>query len=360
MIITDLRTQLVDLPLAQPITTAIHDMHSVGCVLLTLESDDGVTGESYVYTINAARLKAFDEMIKGFSHQLINRDPHYVGAIWQCIWDEINPTGHKGVTISALSAIDVACWDMVGKAAGLPLHHVFGACRDRIKTYASGGMWLSQSIDSLVEEAIQFVDQGFTAIKMRVGSGTIRYDVDRVRAVREAIGPDIDLMADANQGLRPKQAIRLGDELEEFHLLWFEEPVAAHDMEGHAKVTASIVTPVASGETEYTRFGMQQMIAAEACDILMPDLQRIGGYSEMMKVAHIASAQNMKISTHVFTEHSLCIAGAAENCVSVEHMPWHGLLFNESLELDKGELIIPQRPGTGFTFNQEAIEDFTI
>ena len=360
MRITGLETQLVELPLAKPIATSIHNIHSVGCVLLTLQSDEGVVGESYAFTINAARLKAFDEMIKGFSHQLIDRDPHYVGAIWHAIWQEINPTGHKGVTISALSAIDVACWDMVGRAANMPLHHMFGACRDRVKTYASGGLWLSQSIDSLVEQATGFIEYGFTGMKIRVGSGTIRYDVERVKAVRDAIGPDIELMADVNQALRPKEAIKLGDELAQFDLLWLEEPVAAHDLEGHAKVTAALVTPVASGETEYTRFGMQAMIDAEACDILMPDLQRIGGYSEMLKVGHIASVQNLTISTHLFTEHSLCIAGAIENCASIEHMPWFMTLFNESMELDEGELVIPDRPGTGFTFNQDAIKQYSL
>ncbi|NND83229.1 MAG: mandelate racemase/muconate lactonizing enzyme family protein [Gammaproteobacteria bacterium] len=360
MIITEIKTETVELPLEAPIATAIHNVESIGCVLLTLKTDEGIDGEAYVYTINAARIRAFEEMIKGFSHQLLNRDPHYVGAIWHCIWDEINPTGHKGVTVSAMSAIDVACWDIVGKAADKPLHHIFGACRDSIKTYASGGLWLSEDIETIVEEAKEYVAMGFRGMKVRVGSGNIKYDVARVAAVREAVGPDIELMADVNQALRPKQAIRLGDELEEYHLLWLEEPVAAHDLEGHAKVTASIVTPVASGETEYTRFGMQQMINVEACDVLMPDLQRIGGYSEMLKVAHIASAHNIKISTHVFTEHSLCIAGAAYNCISVEHMPWLGVMFNESMEMRDGEIIIPQRPGTGFTFNWDALDEFII
>jgi L-alanine-DL-glutamate epimerase-like enolase superfamily enzyme len=165
MKITAIETQLVNLPLAQPIATAIHHIRSVGCVLLTLKTDQGIVGESYVFTINAVRLKAFDEMIRGFSHQLLGKDLHYVGAIWQAIWSEINPTGHKGVTVSALSAIDTACWDLIGKAAEKPLHHLFGAYRDRIKTYASGGLWLSQSIDELICEAQQFIDDGFRAMK---------------------------------------------------------------------------------------------------------------------------------------------------------------------------------------------------
>lgn len=360
MKITALKTQLVELPLDKPIATAIHDIRSVGCVLLTLETDQGLVGEAYVFAINAVRIKVFDEMMQGFSHQLIGQDPHYIGAIWHNIWNEINPTGHKGITVSALSAIDTACWDLVGKAAEKPLHQLFGACRDRIKTYASGGLWLSQSIDSLVHEAQQFLQQGFTGMKIRLGSANPDLDVERVRLVREAVGPNIELMVDLNQALTAKQAIRLGRKLEQFDLLWIEEPTPAYDLQGHAKVTAALDTDIASGETEYTRYGMQQMIDHKACDILMPDLQRCGGLSEMLKVSHIASAHNLGISTHIFTEYSLCIAGAAVNCINVEHIPWYTKLFNEELELENGELLIPQRPGTGFTFNQKAVAKYSL
>ncbi len=162
--ITRFKTTLVDVPLVKPIATAIHRMSSVGCVLLELETDQGIVGESLVYTLNGVRLRALHEMLLGFSHQVEGRDAHYIAAIWRDSWNEMNPIGHKGFSIAALSAIDIACWDLLGRAAGLPLHQLFGACRDRIRTYASGGLWLSQSIDSLVEEAAGFVDAGFRAL----------------------------------------------------------------------------------------------------------------------------------------------------------------------------------------------------
>jgi len=360
MKITKLKTQLVDLPLDKEISTAIHTMRSVGCVCVTLETDQGLHGEAYVFALNAIRIKAFDEMIKGFAHQVVGQDPHYVSAIWNNLWADINPSGHKGVTVSALSAIDTACWDLIGKAADKPLHHLFGACRDRIKTYASAGLWLSQSIDELQSEAEQFIDQGFRGMKIRAGSANLYDDVERVKAVRDAVGPDIELMVDLNQAYSAKKAIRLGHKLEEFDLLWLEEPVPAYDLKGHAQVRNAITTDLASGETEYTRFGMQSMIEQQACDILMPDLQRAGGLSEMLKIAHLASAHNMSISTHIFTEHSLCIAGSVNNCISVEHMPWYSRLFNEAMEIDDGDILIPQRSGTGFTFNQENLKQFAL
>jgi L-alanine-DL-glutamate epimerase-like enolase superfamily enzyme len=237
---------------------------------------------------------------------------------------------------------------------------LFGACRDRVSTYASGGLWLSQSIDDCVSEAAGFVDAGFRAMKIRVGSPSIARDVERVRALRDAVGPDIELLADANQALEVKQAIRLGRELEAFDLSWLEEPVAYQDLRGCAEVRSALTTRIAAGETEYTRYGMRDILEAQAVDVLMPDLQRIGGFSEMRRACALAAAHDIPLSTHLFTEHSLCIAGAEPNCISVEHMPWFSPLFNESMEIRDGMITIPDRPGTGFSFNPEAIRRFEL
>ena len=360
MKITGFKTTLVDVPFDQPIETAIHQMRSVGCVLLELETDQGLVGESYVFTLNGVRLKALHEMVLGFSDMVIGRDPMRVNAITQSMWDSMNPIGHKGFSIAAMTAIDVACWDIIGKQAGLPLHQLFGACRDAIKTYASGGLWLSQSIDSCVSEAMSFIDSGFRAMKLRVGKPTIKEDVERVRAIRNAIGNDIELMVDANQTFSVKQAIRLGRALEEFDLTWFEEPVIYHNLKGCAEIRNTLDTPIAAGETEYTRYGMRDIIDASAVDVLMPDLQRIGGLSEMKRSCALASTYNIPVSTHIFTEHSLCIGGSEPTCISVEHMPWYAPLFNEVMEIERGKIIIPQRPGTGFTFNKKAIAKYKL
>jgi L-alanine-DL-glutamate epimerase-like enolase superfamily enzyme len=360
MKITKFKTTLVNIPLENPISTAIHQMASVGCVLLELETDEGITGESYVFTLNGVRLKALHEMLIGFSHQVEGRDPHFVAQIGQDIWNECNPIGHKGFSIAALSAIDTACWDIIGKAANQPLHKIFGACRDRVKTYASGGLWLSQSIDECIEQAGQFIDVGFKSMKIRLGSANPLDDVSRVAALRNAIGPDIELLADANQALTPKQAIRLGRLLEPYALGWFEEPVVYHNLKGNADVRNALDTPIAGGETEYTRYGMRDILKAGAVDVLMPDLQRIGGLSEMCRVAAIASSYDIPISTHIFSEQSICIAASEPNCLSVEHMPWFSPLFNEPMEIEDGCLLVPERPGIGFNFDQAAISRFRI
>lgn len=360
MKIIKLQTQLVNLPLEKPIKTAIHQMQSVGCVLVSIRSDEGLVGEGYCFALNAVRLRAFDEIVKSFTHLVEGQDADYIESIWENIYQSLNAMGQKGMTIGALSAVDTALWDLQGKAINKPLHRIFGACRDRVKTYASSGLWLSQNIDELCEEAQGFIDEGFRSMKIRLGKPTWQEDIERVKAVREAIGDDIELLSDANQSLNLKHAIKLGRELEAYNVSWFEEPVDAKNLTGHAEIRKKLDINIASGETEYTRFGMKDMLDKQACDILMPDLQRMGGLTEMRKVAVLSSSYHIPISTHIFTEQSLCIAGSSPNCISVEHMSWFESLFNERMELVDGELIIPERVGTGFTFNQDTIAKFSF
>jgi len=360
MKITKLQTQLVNLPLEKPIKTAIHDMRSVGCVLVTIYSDQGIVGEGYCFALNAVRLKAFDDIVKSFAPLIEGQDAEFIESIWENIYQSLNPMGQKGMTIGALAAVDTALWDLHGKALNKPLHRIFGACRGSVKTYASSGLWLSQSIDELCSEAKSFIDQGFHSMKIRLGKPTWQEDIERVKALREAVGNNIELLSDANQSLTTKQAIKLGRELEAYDIGWFEEPVDAKNLIGHAEIRRKLDINIASGETEYTRYGMKAMLDIQACDILMPDLQRIGGLTEIRKVAALSSSYDIPISTHIFTEQSLCIAGSSPNCISVEHMSWFETLFNERMQLEDGNVLIPERAGTGFTFNQDAIAKYKV
>jgi L-alanine-DL-glutamate epimerase-like enolase superfamily enzyme len=192
-------------------------------------------------------------------------------------------------------------------------------------------------------------------MKMRLGMADPAADLARVRAVREAIGPTVALMADANQGLTEAQAIRLGRGLEEFGLTWFEEPLPAWDVEGLARVSAALDTPIASGETEYTRYGFRRMLELRSADILMPDLQRVGGVSEFIRVGHMAESHDVAVSSHLFPETSIQVLGALSNAIYLEYMPWFSKLYCEELVFADGDAVLPERPGWGFTFNQDYI-----
>jgi L-alanine-DL-glutamate epimerase-like enolase superfamily enzyme len=224
-----------------------------------------------------------------------------------------------------------------------------------VPAYHSGGLWLSASDRELVAQAEQFAASGFKAMKMRLGSADPAIDVARVRLVRKAIGPGIRLMADANQGLNESQAIRLGRALEEFDLTWFEEPLPAWDVEGLARVAAALDTPIASGETEYTRYGFRRMLELRTADVLMPDLQRVGGVSEFMRVGHMAESYDVPVSSHLFPETSIQVLGALANASYLEYMPWFSPLYHEQLEFADGAAVVPERPGWGFTFNMDYV-----
>jgi len=355
MKITAVRTEKVVIPFDKPIGTAIHRITGVSAVLVWVETDQGITGESYLWAIGPHRLGVLEAMVALLGEKMIGKDPRDTMARFDEMWDEINFLGHKGVSIFGIAAIDCACWDILGKSLGASVSRLLGRRRDRVRAYASGGLWASRSMDELVAEAKDLVAQGFKAVKMRIGKPDIGEDVERVAAVREAIGPGIDLMADANQGLTVNHAIRLGRRIEPYDLVWFEEPVQAYDLEGSARVAAEIDTPIASGETEYARYGFRDMLERKSADILMPDLERVGGVTEWMRVASMAASYDVPVSPHIFTEQSLQLCGAASNVPYSEHMPWFKSLFREQMEMVDGDILIPDRPGFGFSFDPEVV-----
>ena len=270
-----------------------------------METNEDIIGESYLWVIGKHKVPVLEVMIKALELVVINKNPLDTEALYSDMWKEINFLGHKGVTIFGIAAIDWACWDIKGKYYNASVGRLLGRSRDRVPAYASGGLWTSMTIKDLQAQAKSFVQEGFKAIKMRIGLPDSSKDLERVAAVREVIGPSVGLMVDANQGLTVNKAIKLGRGLEQFNLVWFEEPVQAYDLAGSARVAAELDTPIASGETEYTRYGFQDMIERRAADIFMPDLERVGGVSEWIKVAHMAAAVDIPVSPHIFTEHSL-------------------------------------------------------
>ena len=355
MKITKVDTEVVTLPLAETIGSALGQISHFGCVLVTVETSGGIKGENLVFTLNDRRTKVLQSMVQELGDLLIGRDAGHIADFWARAWKDINFLGHKGVTVMGISALDGALWDILGRSLNTPLYRLIGGAKSRVPAYHSGGLWLSLSERELVAEAERFVAQGFRAVKMRLGLADPTEDAARVRAVRRAIGSDIKLMADANQGQSEFQAIRLGRLLEEVQLTWFEEPLPAWDLDGLARVAAALDTPIASGETEYTRYGFRRMLELRSADILMPDLQRVGGVSEFVRVCHMAESYDVPVSSHLFPETSLQILGGVSNSIYLEYMPWFSQLYNETIEFDGGDALVPERPGWGFTFNKEAI-----
>jgi L-alanine-DL-glutamate epimerase-like enolase superfamily enzyme len=354
-----IETHPVILPIEPPIASALGEMSKLGCIIVRLHTDEGIIGENLIFTLNDRRTKVLRQMVDELADLVVGQDAGHITAFSDRAWADINFIGHKGVSIVGISAIDGALWDAAGKAAGLPIYRLLGGAKTRVPAYHSGGLWLDASPDGLVAQAEDFLAQGFKAMKMRIGASGPTDQIARVRLVREVIGPDIRLMVDANQGLSESQAIRMGRELEAFNLFWFEEPLPAWNLEGLARVSEALDTPIASGETEYTRYGFRRMLDLRSADVLMPDLQRVGGVSEFVRVGHMAAAWDVPISSHLFPETSLQVLGGISNSILLEYMPWFSHLYNEEIEFDNGDAIVPERPGWGFTINMGYLKTLT-
>ena len=354
MKITAVHTKPGIVTLPRPAVGGLGAINTLGVLATLVETDDGLTGEHVSITLHGRHLRVLDEMIQSLVPLVLGRDPRSSTAFWDDAWRQNNFIGHKGVSVMGISALDGALWDLRGKAAGLNISALIGQARTAVPTYASGGLWLDRSIDELQSEAASFVAQGFRAVKMRLAPGPLPATEARVRAVREAIGPEILLMADANQQLTEPEAIRMGRMLEAYSLTWFEEPLPAWDLAGIARVAAALDTPIASGETEYTRYGFRDMLELRSADVLMPDLQRVGGVTEFVRVAHLAAAFDIPVSSHLFPEMSLSVLAGLSNATFLEHMPWLSPLYRQQLELRDGAVIVPDRPGWGFDLDLTA------
>ncbi|MGE3925382.1 MAG: mandelate racemase/muconate lactonizing enzyme family protein, partial [Lautropia sp.] len=242
MKIATVDTALVSVPLERPVITPIHHITTVDNVLVTVRTDDGVTGIAYLWCFGVTRARVLAAMVADLARFAIGRDPRQTAALWQTLWKENNFFGRAGVALIAQSALDTACWDIKGKAAGEPLWRLLGGEQRPLPVYA-GGLFLNDSRDDIVAEARRYVAQGFRAMKMRTGAARLADDIDRVGAIRDAIGPDVTLMVDVVQGWTPAQAIRAGRELARFDLTWIEDPVAFDDLAGFAEVAAGLDIP---------------------------------------------------------------------------------------------------------------------
>jgi D-galactarolactone cycloisomerase len=234
---------------------------------------------------------------------VIGRDPFDVEVVWEDLYNRIKDYGLTGMTIAALSGIDIALWDIMGRAVGKPVHKLIGgAHRTEVTAYATGLYFIDMNrlVEEAVEEAQDYASQGFRAIKMKIGLGDPKLDLRRVAAVREAIGPGVKLAVDANHCFTVPQAIRLGRAMEELDILWFEEPISPEDHDGYVEVTRALDMAVAGGENDFTRWGFRDVIARKAMDIVQPDVCAAGGISECRKIAAMASAHGVECVPHAW------------------------------------------------------------
>ena len=296
--------------------------------------------------------------LERLKNALIGEDPTYVEYLWEKLFRVDMGMKKQGVAAYALSALDIGLWDVTGKALGKPLYKLWGAMRHRIGCYGSGG-WAKYSLDDLVREAEKYAAFGCKYYKMKIHDPDPKVNRARVEAVKRAVGPGVRLMVDVNQRLDVLSNQRQAALLEEFDLVWYEEPVLADDFQSLEEVAKSIRIPVATGENNYTRYEFRDLIERKAARYLMPDVCRANGFSETLKIGHLAAAHGVQVSPHVVHEISLHVVGALANGFLVEFMDWAPPdLFEEQPECKGGRFRIPDRPGHGMSLARGAIEKY--
>ncbi len=354
-------------PVKEPwhIGTAVYDkMHSL---LVKVETDEGVTGygEGLVRFSPEVSATIVDKLL---APVVVGQDPFNVELIWDRMYSLMRGRGHsKGFMLEAMSGVDMALWDLMGKALGQPVHRLLGSYgRTKLPVYASS--LLFKPLDQLVREAEGLASQGYDAMKLKVGQG-IETDMRNVREIRRALGEGVRLMVDANCAFDTLQALQLGRQLEAAGVYWFEEPVAPENLDGYAKLAQALDMPVAGGETEFNRWAFKELFVRNAIDIIQPDLGRCGGFTEARKIAAVASAFDIPVAPHTGASSAISIAASIQWAASLPNLltfevmypenPLRDELLIEPLPAMKGGYIeVLQGPGLGIKIDPKAIERF--
>ncbi|HVK90062.1 MAG TPA: mandelate racemase/muconate lactonizing enzyme family protein [Mycoplana sp.] len=375
MRIAAVRTHLLDHRLTVPFESASMRFDRRAHVLVEIECDDGTIG--WGECLGPARANA--AVVASYAPWLIGSDPLETEKIWARLYNALRDQGQRGLTVTALSGIDIALWDIKGRHFGVPVSTLLGGrFREEVRAYATGS-FKREGVDRVsdnAQEAARYRAEGFHATKVKVGFG-VEQDLAVIRAVREAVGPDMRLMADANHGYDVLEAVEFGRRAAEYGIDWFEEPVVPEQLDAYRAVRAGQPIPVAGGETWHTRWGMREPVETRAVDILQPDLCGVGGFTEARRVVDMAALHGVRVVPHVWGT-AVHIAAALQfmaamvpNPVRVNPIepilefdrtenPFRQAVVKTPIEHVKGVVKIPDGPGLGIEIDRDAIAEFRM
>ena len=352
--IRSLRARAVFVPMTRPLHTSTGAIDKVPLVLIDLETSSGAVGRGYLFTVTPLALRAQVALLEDMAALLVGQ-PLAPIDIEQMLNQRFTLLGATGLVGMAISGIDMAAWDAKAIEAGLPLARLLGGGIKPIKAYNSCGLGL-MGPEKVAREAVELLQGGFSAVKLRLGYATLEQDIAAVHAVRAAIPAGVQIMTDYNQALTPAEAIRRGHALDDLGLTWIEEPVRADDHAGNAQVAAALKTPVQIGENYWGSRDMARAIAAHASDYVMPDLERIGGVSGWLRASAIADAAALPMSTHLFPEmsaHLMCLTPTAH---WLEYVDWVNPVLQTPLEIRDGCAILRDTPGCGLDWDEAKVK----
>ncbi len=356
--IRSLRSTAVSVPMARPLVTSVQTVRSAPLLLIDLETEQGVTGRAYLFCyipMAAAMIaRVLDDLLG-----LIKGDrvaPIEIGAK---AGQRFRLLGATGIISMALAGLDIACWDALAVAAGLPLANFLGGNLETVPAYNSNGLGLI-SAKACADESEELLEGGFRGVKLRLGYPTLADDLAAVRAVRKRLPDDVELMTDYNQSLALDEAVRRGRALDNEGLAWIEEPIRHDDYTGCAKIARELSTPIQIGENFSGPRAMMEAVAVDAADFMMPDLARIGGVTGWQQAASLAATTGIKLSSHLFPECSVHLLAVSPTSHWLEYVDWASPILAEPLVVVDGAVTPPNRPGTGVTWNKDAVSRYRI
>ncbi len=357
--ISKVQLSLVRLPLDAPtsdakvLTGRQKPLTEIALLVAEISSEAGYAGVGFSYAKRAGGPGMFAHA-REVAGELIGEDPHDTARLGdELVWAGAS-MGRSGLTTQAIAAFDIALWDLKAKRANLPLAKLLGAQRNSVRCYNTSGGYLSTSIEQVLENVESSRSRGIGGVKIKVGQPDTKEDLRRVEAVREHLGESFPLMVDANQQWDRATAQRMGRRLEQFELTWIEEPLDCYDAAGHARLTATLDTPIATGEMLTSVDEHWNLIRQDASDYVQPDAPRVGGITPFLRIMSLSEHRKLSMAPHFAMEVHLHLAAAYSGTTWVEHFEWLEPMFNERLQLHDGRMIVPNRPGLGFSLSEQA------
>jgi mandelate racemase len=345
------------LKLKRPVVARIATITEWPVVLIDLQTEEGIVGRSYLEPYVVKSMRYLVPALHDFSALLKGRRVAPV-ELFDAARKSLHFVGYEGLSMIAASGLDMAAWDALAKAAGQPLCVLLGGSVGPVKSYNSNGLWLQQP-EAVAAEALELRDEGgFTGLKLRLGRERVSADLAALDAIRAAVGDDMDLMVDFNQGLSLAEALQRCHLIDDHGLAWIEEPIVYDNYDGYAQLAGELKTPLQIGENFYGPREMHKALQRKACDLVMPDFMRIGGVTGWLRAAAIAGAAGVPMSTHLYPEVAAHVMRVTETAHWLEWQDWADPLLQEPFALEDGHLVIPDRPGIGIEWNESAVAHY--
>ena len=347
----------VAVPMTYVLGTSRGAITKAPLLLIDLQTEEGVTGRAYLWSYLPEAMPAIASILRAVL-DTVKGERVAPAALWAKLALRFHLIGVQGIVRMAMAGFDMACWDALAQAAGVSLSNLVGGRHDRIPAYNSCGLGL-MAPGVLADEA-ETLAKNFRAVKLRLGYPTLREDLAALHAVRERLGDGISIMVDYNQALSVGEAMERGQALDQENIVWLEEPIRHDDYAGSARLMRELKTPVQIGENFSLPAAMEIALAARASDLVMPDLERIGGVTGWLGAAEIARANRMPMSSHLYPEFSAHLLVATPTAHWLEYVDWADRIVTEPLKIADGLAVVPQRPGSGVTWNAAAVERYRI